>query len=104
MSRIIVDKQIIVIALGIFTAIGILSKCIVNAILSRLLRAAGNMNKSTHPLMRLVRAKFEHACMVSEKVENVEVFVDKYLYGYKVLGIRLHSLRRLEKAAALCVS
>ncbi len=101
MSRIIVDKQIIVIALGIFTAIGILSKCIVNAILSRLLRAAGNMNKSTHPLMRLVRAKFEHACMVSEKVENVEVFVDKYLYGYKVLGIRLHSLRRLEKAAAL---
>lgn len=51
--------------------------------------------------MRLVRAKFEHACMVSEKVENVEVFVDKYLYGYKVFGIRLHSLRRLEKAAAL---
>lgn len=101
MSRIIVDKQIVVIALGIFTAVGILSKCMVNGILSRLVRAAGNMNKSTHPLMRLVRAKFEHACMVSEKVENVEVFVDKYLYGYKVFGIRLHSLRRLEKAAAL---
>lgn len=101
MSRIIVDKQIIVIALGIFTVVGILSKCMVNAILSRLVRAAGNMSKSTHPLMRLVRAKFEHACMVSEKVENVEVFVDKYLYSYKVLGIPLHSLRRLEKAAAL---
>lgn len=101
MLRIIVDKQIIVIALGIFTAAGILSKCMVNAILARLVRAAGNMNKSTHPLMRLVRAKFEHACMVSEKVENVEVFVDKYLYSYKVLGIRLHSLRRFEKAAAL---
>lgn len=101
MLRMIVDKQIIVIALGIFTIAGILSKCMVNAILSRLVRAAGNMNKSPHPLMRLVRAKFEHACMVSEKVENVEVFVDKYLYGYKVLGIRLHSLRRLEKAAAL---
>lgn len=105
MSRIIVDKQIIVIALGIFTVVGILSKCMVNAILSRLVRAAGNMNKSTHPLMRLVRAKFEHACMVSETVENVEVFVDKYLYGYKVFGIRLHSLRRLEKAAAfLCIA
>ena len=70
MSRIIVDKQIVVIALGIFTAVGILSKCMVNGILSRLVRAAGNMNKSTHPLMRLVRAKFEHACMVSEKVEK----------------------------------
>lgn len=101
MSRIIVDKQIIVIALGIFTAVGILSKCMVNAILSRLMRSAGNMNKSTHPLMRLVRAKFEHACMVSETVENVEVFVDKYLYSYKVFGIPLHSLRRLEKASAL---
>ena len=104
MLRMIVDKQIIVIALGIFTAAGILSKCMVNGVLARLVRAAGNMNKSNHPLMRLVRAKFEHACMVSEKVENVEVFVDKYLYSYKVLGIQLHSLRRLEKASALlCV-
>ena len=74
MLRMIVDKQIIVIALGIFTAAGILSKCMVNGVLARLVRAAGNMNKSNHPLMRLVRAKFEHACMVSEKVENVEVF------------------------------
>lgn len=104
MLRMIVDKQIIVIALGVFTAAGIISKCMVNTILSRLVRAAGNMNKSTHPLMRLVCAKFEHACMVSDTVENVEVFVDKYLYGYKVFGIRLHSLRRLEKASALlCV-
>lgn len=101
MLKMIVDKQILVIVLGVFTAIGIASKCIVNGALSRLVRAAGNMNKSNHPLMRLVRAKFEHACMVSEKVDNVEVFVDKYLYEYRVLGIRLHSLRRLEKAAAL---
>ncbi len=27
--------------------------------------------KSNHPLMRLVRAKFEHACMISDTVENV---------------------------------
>ncbi len=43
------------------------------------------------------RAKFEHACMISDTVENVGVFVDKYLYEYKVCGLRLHSLRRLEK-------
>lgn len=55
------------------------------------------MSKSNHPLMRLVRAKFEHACMISDTVENVGVFVDKYLYEYKVCGLRLHSLRRLEK-------
>lgn len=101
MLKLMVERQIIVIALGIFTGLGILSKCIVNAILARLVHAAGNMSKSTHPLMRLMRAKFEHACMVSETVENVEVFVDKYLYSYKVFGIRLHSLRRLENASAL---
>lgn len=98
------DRHIIFVLMGILTAVGIMSKLIVNVALKRLVRAAGNMNKSTHPLMRLVRAKFEHASMVSDKVENVKVFVDKYLYEYKVLGLRLHSWRRMEKAAAaLCL-
>lgn len=101
MLKLMVERQIIVMALGVFAGAGILSKCLVNATLARLVRASGNMSKSTHPLMRLMRAKFEHACMVSETVENVEVFVDKYLYGYKVFGIRLHSIRRMEKASAL---
>ncbi len=101
MLKFIVDKQIMSILLGAFTVLGIVSKCVVNSSLSRMVKAAGNMNKSNHPLMRLVRAKFEHACMVSEKVENVDVFVDKYLYEYRVFGIRLHSMRRLEKASAL---
>ncbi len=101
MLRLMVERQITVMALGVFAGVGVLSKCMVNAVLARLVHGAGNMGKSTHPLMRLMRAKFEHACMVSETVENVEVFVDKYLYGYKVFGIRLHSLRRLEKASAL---
>ncbi len=98
------DRHIIFVLMGILAAVGIMSKFIVNVALKRLVRAAGNMNKSTHPLMRLVRAKFEHASMVSDKVENVKVFVDKYLYEYKVLGLRLHSWRRMEKAsAALCL-
>lgn len=100
MLKIILDKQVIYAAIGIVAALGGASKCIVNLTLKRLVHAAGNMSKSTHPFMRLVRAKFEHACMVSEKVENVDVFVDKYLYDYKVGGIKLHSIRRMEKAAA----
>ena len=47
--------------------------------------------------MRLVRAKFEHASMVSDKVPNVEAFVKKYVYEYRVFGIRLHTFRNLEK-------
>ena len=98
------DGHITIVLMGILTAVGIMSKCIANIALKRLIRAAGNMNKSNHPLMRLVRAKFEHVSMVSDKVENVKVFVDKYLYEYKVLGLRLHSWRRMEKTAAgLCL-
>ncbi len=100
MLETILDRHMVFVLLGILTAVGIMSKLIVNVALKRLVRAAGNMNKSNHPLMRLVRAKFEHASMVSDKVENVRVFVDKYLYEYKVLGLRIHSWRRLEKAAA----
>ena len=75
----------------------VVDKCIVSMTMKRMIEAAGSMSKSNHPLMRLVRAKFEHACMISDTVENVGVFVDKYLYEYKVCGLRLHSLRRLEK-------
>ncbi len=104
MLETILDRHVVFVLLGILAFAGVVSKCVVNISLKRLVRAAGNMNKSTHPLMRLVRAKFEHASMISDKVENVRVFVDKYLYEYRVLGIRLHGWRRMEKAAAvLCL-
>ena len=100
MLEMILDKQIFFVLMGIFTVLGLVSKWVANASLKRLARAAGNMGKSAHPLMRLIRAKFEHACMISERVENVGAFVDKYLYEYKVAGMKLHTWRRLEKLAA----
>lgn len=104
MLEIIMGGHILYVCMGIFAAIGILSKVIVNISLKRLVRASGNMNKSDHPLIRLIRAKFEHACMISDTVDNVSVFVDKYLYEYRVIGVKLHSWRRLEKmAAGICL-
>ena len=100
MLKMMLDKYVIYALMGGAAACGIISKLIVSITLKRLVKASGSMNKSTHPLMRLVRAKFEHACMISERVENVRVFVDKYLYEYRVAGLKLHSLRRLELAAS----
>lgn len=91
------DKKLLFVLMGMLTGLGVADKCIVSMTMKRMIEAAGSMSKSNHPLMRLVRAKFEHACMISDTVENVGVFVDKYLYEYKVCGLRLHSLRRLEK-------
>lgn len=93
-----------VILMGIAAAVGVISKIAAGISLKRLVRAAGSMNKSGHPLVRLVKAKFEHACMVSDRVQNVEVFVEKYLHEYRAGGLRIHTWRRLEKAGVwLCL-
>lgn len=97
MLEMLLDKKLLFVLMGMLTGLGVADKCIVSMTLKRMVEAAGSMSKSNHPLMRLVRAKFEHACMISDTVENVGVFVDKYLYEYKVCGLRLHTLRRLEK-------
>ena len=97
MLEMLLDKKLLFVLMGMLTGLGVADKCIVSMTMKHMVESAGSMSKSNHPLMRLVRAKFEHACMISDTVENVGVFVDKYLYEYKVCGLRLHSLRRLEK-------
>ena len=104
MLELMVDRHVIYVLMGMSTFAGVVSKVIVGRTLKKLVAAAESMGKSNHPLMRLVRAKFEHTCMISEKVENVGVFVDKYLYEYRVGGVRLHAWRRLQMAGAgLCL-
>lgn len=97
MLETIMEYHIIFYVMGAIGVLGLISKFIANVTLKRLVKAASNMNKSSHGLMRLVRAKFEHACMVSDKVQNVEAFVDKYLYEYRIIGVRLHTWQQLEK-------
>ena len=104
MLELMLDRHVIYVLMGMSTFAGVVSKVIVGRTLRKLVAAAESMGKSNHPLMRLVRAKFEHTCMISEKVENVGVFVDKYLYEYRVGGVRLHAWRRLQMAGAgLCL-
>ena len=104
MLELMLDRHVIYVLMGMSTFAGVVSKVVVGRTLRKLVAAAESMGKSNHPLMRLVRAKFEHTCMISEKVENVGVFVDKYLYEYRVGGVRLHAWRRLQMAGAgLCL-
>ena len=77
--------------------LGVLAKIVNRMTLYRLIKAAGNMPKSTHKLMKLVKAKYEHACMVSDKVQNVGAFVDKYVFEYRILGLRLHTWQQMQK-------
>lgn len=77
-------------------ALGILAKIINHFTLYRLVKAAGNMPKSTHRLIKLVRAKYEHACMIHDSVENIDAFVEKYIYEYRGFLFRIHTWRQIE--------
>ncbi len=90
------DTGIIVYLMAGIGVLGILAKIINHATLRRLVKAAGNMPKSTHRLIKLVRAKYEHACMIHDSVENIDAFVEKYIYEYRGFLFRIHTWRQIE--------
>ena len=80
MLEYVVKQEILFWSMAFLLGIGTMAK-LVSAITTRkMVRAAGDIHKSNHRLMKLIKAKFEHACMISDKVQNVEAFVDKYIY------------------------
>lgn len=95
-NEVVTDTNIVyylMIAVGVA---GVLAKVVNQITLRRLVRAAGNMSKSTHKLIKLVRAKYEHALMLHDRVENAEAFVEKYIYEYRGFLLRIHTWRQLE--------
>lgn len=104
MLETVVKQEIIFYAMGILMALGILAKLVSHFTVRRMVKAAGEIQKSNHKLMKLVKAKFEHASMISDKVQNVEAFVDKYIYEYKVFGVRLSGWRSFPKKVLWIIS
>ena len=47
-------------------------------------------------MIKLVRAKYEHACMIHDSVENISAFVEKYIYEYRGFLFRIHTWRQIE--------
>ena len=92
-----VEYQIPFYAMAAAAALGLLGKLIAQVTLKRMIKEAENIHSSNHKLMKLIKAKYEHANMVSDRVKNVDAFVDKYLYEYRVLGMRFYSWQTLEQ-------
>ena len=97
MLETVVKQEIIFYVMGILMVLGIVAKLVSHVTVRRMVKAAGEIQKSNHRLMKLVKAKFEHASMISDKVQNVEAFVDKYIYEYRVMGVRLEGWRTFPK-------
>ena len=86
--------------MGVVFVIAVLTKMLSYVTVRRMVRSASEIQKSNHKFMKLIKAKFEHASLVSDKVKNVEAFVEKYLYEYRVWGIKLCTLRSFPKKGA----
>ena len=95
-EQVVTNTSVIWILMVLVGMVGVLAKVINQITARQMVKAAGNMSKSTHKLMKLVRAKYEHACMVHDTVENVGAFVEKYVYEYRKLGLRTHTWRQLQ--------
>ena len=104
MLEAIVKHGIMIYAMGIMLAVGVFAKVISHITVAKMAKAASEIQTSNHKLMKLVKAKFEHASMVSDKVQNVRVFVKKYLYEYRVFGRRLEEWRQLQKRTVLLLA
>ena len=90
------DTRVISYLMAAVGVLGIIAKIVNHFTLNRLVKAAGNMPKSTHRLIKLVRAKYEHACMIRDSVENIDAFVEKYIYEYRGFLFRIHTWRQVE--------
>ncbi len=85
------DKNIFLyIILGI-CSIGILIKFILSMKYRLLIRASKRMGTSKNRLMRVLRLKFETCYKLNIGVNNVDTFVDKYVYRYRFCGILLYT-------------
>ena len=109
MLRTLITQQVLFYVAGGILVIALIVHIISAVSIKRLVNAAEDMGKSNHPLMKLIRSKYEHACMVNDKVQNVRALVDKYVYEYRVWGLRLYSWRKLKLIcvwlyALLCIA
>ncbi|MDO5520558.1 MAG: hypothetical protein Q4G58_08715 [bacterium] len=78
------------IVLGIFAA-GFLMKCLISLKYRTLIRASKRMGTSKNKLMRVLRLKFETCYKIKLGVNNVDTFVDKYVYRHRLCGIKLYT-------------
>ena len=52
-------------------------------------KEAESMGKSTHPLMKTLMKRFHTSYELKLRIQNVDIYVEKYLRSYKKAGISL---------------
>lgn len=85
------DNYIFIYGMAGLCALGTILKIIVSHTYKRLIKASDNMGSTNHKLMKLMKMKFEAYYKLKIGVNNVDSFVDKYVYRHKICGIHLYT-------------
>lgn len=85
------DNYIFIYGMAGLCVLGTILKIMVSRTYKRLIKASDNMGSTKHKLMKLMKMKFEACYKLKIGVNNVDSFVDKYVYKHKVCGIHLYT-------------
>lgn len=85
------DNYIFIYAMAGLCGLGIIIKVMVSTTYKRLIKASDNMGTTKNKLMKLMKMKFEACYKLKIGVNNVDSFVDKYVYKHKICGIHLYT-------------
>lgn len=88
------SNWLIYIMLGL-GGIGVLLKLIISCVYRGLIRATEHMGTTGHKMVKALRTKFETNYTMNLGVNNVDIFVDKYVYTHKFCGIYLYTWENL---------
>jgi hypothetical protein len=89
------EEYVFIYSMAGLCLLGILLKIMVSRTYKRLIKASDNMGSTKHKLMKLMKMKFEACYKLKIGVNNVDSFVDKYVYKHKVCGIHLYTWENL---------
>lgn len=89
------EKNIFIYILIGLLGCGILFKLIISLIYSRLVKASDNMATSKNKVIKTIKKKFEACYKLKIGVNNVDIFVDKYVFRQRFCGILLSTWENL---------
>lgn len=89
------EHNIIIYAMFVLFGLGLLLKIMQAVTYYQLIKASEEMATSENRLMKQIRLRFDTCYKIKIGVHNVDSFVDKYVYSYKIGGVSLYTLENL---------
>ena len=89
MVKFLYEENIIMYVFAGLCGLGLLVRLIVNLVYRHLVKASENPAETKNKLMKLMKMRFEACYKAKIGVNNVDTFVDKYVYKHRFCGVLL---------------